>query len=180
MPLEKSPSKAAFKTNIKREVDAGKPLKQALAISYDVQRRSRARGGSVDDGHPGGLLASHVPGRTDHLPLKVKPGSYVVPADVVSGMGEGNTMAGKRVIAKMYGMNMEDMPYTPAHRARGGAVPIMAAGGEFIIPPDKIKKKHGSLDSGHAILDKFIVGQRAKNIKTLKKLPGPARGDEKS
>ena len=39
MPLIKSSSKAAFKENVRREVAAGKPTKQAVAISYDVQRR---------------------------------------------------------------------------------------------------------------------------------------------
>ena len=38
MPLVKSPSKAAFRKNIKAEVAAGKPVKQAVAISYAVKR----------------------------------------------------------------------------------------------------------------------------------------------
>lgn len=42
MPLKKSKSASAFKSNIKAEVRAGKPLKQALAISYDVRRRAAA------------------------------------------------------------------------------------------------------------------------------------------
>ncbi len=40
MPLTKSSSKSAFKQNIRREVGAGKPVKQAVAIAYDVKRRS--------------------------------------------------------------------------------------------------------------------------------------------
>ncbi len=39
MPLDKSKTKAAFKDNIRTEVAAGKPVKQAVAISYAVQRR---------------------------------------------------------------------------------------------------------------------------------------------
>jgi hypothetical protein len=38
MPLSKSPSKAAFRKNIKAEVNAGKPVKQAVAIAYSVKR----------------------------------------------------------------------------------------------------------------------------------------------
>jgi len=38
MPLVKSPSKEAFRKNVKAEVSAGKPVKQALAISYAVKR----------------------------------------------------------------------------------------------------------------------------------------------
>ena len=38
MPLKKSKSKAAFKSNIKKEVSAGKPVKQAVAIAYSEKR----------------------------------------------------------------------------------------------------------------------------------------------
>lgn len=40
MPLIKSKSKAAVGKNISREVAAGKPRKQAIAIALDVQRRA--------------------------------------------------------------------------------------------------------------------------------------------
>ena len=48
MPLIKSKSEKAFKSNIKAEIAAGKPQKQAVAIAYDVQRRAprKAEGGS--------------------------------------------------------------------------------------------------------------------------------------
>lgn len=39
MPLVKSSSKAAFRKNVRAEVRAGKPVKQALAIAYSVKRR---------------------------------------------------------------------------------------------------------------------------------------------
>jgi len=41
MPLIKSASKQAFKKNIKKEIKAGKPLKQSLAIAYAVARKTR-------------------------------------------------------------------------------------------------------------------------------------------
>jgi hypothetical protein len=40
MPLNKSGSKAAFKQNIKTEMAAGKPQKQAVAIAYSEQRQA--------------------------------------------------------------------------------------------------------------------------------------------
>jgi hypothetical protein len=43
MPLIKSPSKTARNQNIKTEIAAGKPPKQAVAIGYAVQRRARAK-----------------------------------------------------------------------------------------------------------------------------------------
>lgn len=44
MPLVKSPSKAAFRKNIKAEVNAGKPVKQAVAIAYSVKREAAKKG----------------------------------------------------------------------------------------------------------------------------------------
>lgn len=41
MPLKKSKSKKAFKENIKAEVKAGKPVKQAVAIAYSEKRRAK-------------------------------------------------------------------------------------------------------------------------------------------
>ena len=41
--------------------------------------------------------SSSVPGRTDRIPMRAKAGSYVLPADVVSGLGQGNTHAGARM-----------------------------------------------------------------------------------
>ena len=40
MPLTKSPSKKAFEKNIKAEVKADKPVKQAVAIAYSVKREA--------------------------------------------------------------------------------------------------------------------------------------------
>lgn len=51
MPLTKSKSEKAFKSNIKAEIAAGKPQKQAVAIAYDVQRRAKKADG-------GGLYAN--------------------------------------------------------------------------------------------------------------------------
>lgn len=46
MPLIKSKSSEAFKKNIKAEIKAGKPQKQALAIAYSVKREAKkAKGG---------------------------------------------------------------------------------------------------------------------------------------
>lgn len=41
MPLRKSKSKKAFKSNVKAEIAAGKPPKQAVAIAYAVKRKAK-------------------------------------------------------------------------------------------------------------------------------------------
>lgn len=40
MPLIKSKSDAARQENIKKEIHSGKPIKQAVAIGYSVQREA--------------------------------------------------------------------------------------------------------------------------------------------
>ena len=47
MPLKEGKSKKAFESNIKTEIEAGKPPKQAVAIAYAVKRRNMAKGGGL-------------------------------------------------------------------------------------------------------------------------------------
>lgn len=43
MPLKKSTTKKALKDNIRAEVKAGKPVKQAVAIAYNVKREAEKK-----------------------------------------------------------------------------------------------------------------------------------------
>jgi len=136
-----------------------------------------------------GPIHSPVAGRTDHLPMHVPSGAYVIPADIISAMGEGNTMAGFKVantifskLPYMGGLPGEDAQLgIPAKgKAAGGgieeAVPIVAAGGEYVVSPDEVRRiGEGDLDRGHQELDLFIKLMREKTIKTLKTLPGPKK-----
>ena len=45
MPLIKSMTPKALKANIKKEIEAGKPLKQAVAIGYSIQREAQKDAG---------------------------------------------------------------------------------------------------------------------------------------
>ena len=184
-----------------------------------------------------GLLDSSGYGRTDTLPINVPSGSYVLPADVVSGLGQGNTIAG----AKMLDLVFSGMPYhyeggaygsrlpegkkgpgappapaphtspgfpnppSPINSAgpgappgtptggvnlsaplpqmkKGGAIPhkkvaIIAAGGEYVIHPDIVRYLGGGdISNGHKFLDHFVKDVRSRTHKTLKSLPGPAKG----
>lgn len=186
MPLIKSSSDKARSENIAEMIRSGYTAKQAEAAAYDNQRRNRAFGGANytpwyirskarNIGHVG-PLHSIVGGRTDHIPLDVPVGSYVVPADIVSGLGQGNTQNGLAVLSRMF----HSGPYGMPLRANGGnvkgSVPIMAAGGEFVVPPDAVSRVGGGdLDRGHKILDKWVVETRKKHVKTLRNLPGPER-----
>lgn len=43
MPLVKSKSEKAFSKNVKAEMKAGKPKKQAVAIAYSVKREAQRK-----------------------------------------------------------------------------------------------------------------------------------------
>lgn len=137
-----------------------------------------------------GPIMSAVPGRTDHLSIKVPAGSYVLPSEHVSSLGQGNTMNGMKVLTQMFGPSKGPygagaMPIgrgrRPGKFAEGGVpgevgdVPIMAAGGEFVIPPEKIVEMFGDLQRGHKFLDAWVMHRRQQHIKTLKNLPPPAK-----
>jgi hypothetical protein len=199
-----------------------------------------------------GMIHSPIPGRTDKISMNVKGGSYILPADIVSGIGQGNSMAGASILNKFFkmspygasagrvgtpkvnygkpmnmrlpsmkapkfagggqaetgpgmlpGMSPEDRNATataqmppmltnpppinqeaaddmPLSRNvedhRGDIVPIVAAGGEFAIPPHVVELLgSGSMKKGHEILDNLVLHMRKKNIEDQRKLKGPKR-----
>lgn len=182
MPLTKGSSQATISHNISEMVHAGHPQAQAVAAALNTARNSKAEGGPMQKPKPApaangvhvGPIHSPVAGRTDHLPMHVPSGAYVIPADIVSSLGEGNTMAGFRAVKMMF----KGAPH--GAYAEGGEVgepvPIVAAGGEYVLSPDEvIWAGGGDLDVGHRSLDKWITDTRKDLINTLKKLPGPKK-----
>jgi hypothetical protein len=191
MPLIKSSSKDAFKANVgtlMSEVGKSPHVQtraQALAIAYATKRRARADGGGVHVGS----IASEVPGRTDDHPMDVAAGSYVIPSEAVSNLGENNTAAGlaklnevlsgtPEQIRRFFGVKLS------LNFARGGAapigveqpVPINAAGGEFVMPPEAVAVVgSGDLTRGHKLLDAWVMNRRKSHIRTLQRLPRPAK-----
>lgn len=112
------------------------------------------------------------PGRTDTREISVPGESFVVPADVVSALGQGNTAHGFKILSSVY-------PPASQHRADGGkvAVPIIAADGEYVIGPEHVARiGGGDLKRGHQALRDAMTLIRNKHIQTLKKLPKTARG----
>ena len=147
--------------------------------------------------HTGPILSA-VPGRTDSHSMAVPSGSYVIPAETVSHLGQSNTLAGMKVLHNMFGptgpygagaaTTMRKGPGAPppprAMSDSGGArgkgtgapVDVMTAGGEYVVPPDVVARiGGGNLDRGHETLDKLIMKWRQDHIRTLKTLKPPAK-----
>jgi hypothetical protein len=118
-----------------------------------------------------GPILSAVPGRTDAHATHVPSGSYVVPADIVSGRGQGNTIAGANSLQHMFKMG----PYgsAPGKIGHGAGAPrppkigkfasgggksgdanvgtpvrVNLAGGEVVIPPEHIMETIHRLNPG--------------------------------
>lgn len=141
-----------------------------------------------------GLLSSKTAGRTDRLPTAIAPGSHIIPADVVSGLGQGNSIAGGHILDNVFAHHLHSVfrhnltPNASAHikgLAKGGKVkhvPVILAGGEYHVSPEIVKaigasdtkdKSMSDAEKGHKYLDKMIHNVRQHTIKTLKTLPPP-------
>lgn len=208
MPLIKSGSRAAIGTNISDMVHAGHPQNQAVAAALSTARKYGAHMAAGGAYHPPsgerlaqrqvmheGFLHSSVPGRTDKLPISVSGGAYVLPADHIAALGQGNSNAGAAIVNKMFKMGPAGTSLTPLHGmrtptpklnlsskskfARGGGpgkpTPIIAAGGEVVLPPHKIVERFGSLEHGHKALDQWVISTRKKHVKTLRGLKPPRK-----
>ena len=147
-----------------------------------------------------GVLNGATFGRADSIKTQAPGGAFVLPADVISGLGEGNALAGARVADEMFktgpmgipmprgGSGGRGLPHAPAvaqaarggHLAHGGATqkvmtPVMLSDGEYVISPEQIIAKFGNLKHGHKMLDAWVDHERKKHIKTLQRLPGTVK-----
>jgi hypothetical protein len=214
------------------------PIKSAAPRLLSPPRMGRAIGGSIPD-TPLEPFTGPIPGsgggRADDVPMHVPTGSYVIPADIVSHIGDGNSVNGLSVLKAMFqphplgasagpwgaqanqnimgkGVAIPTPPQTrqigmPRYQVGPGAAtnvirpqpqmqgqmggmqrfgghvsggveatPIMASSGEFVVPPDEVKRRGGgNLNKGHKIFDAWVKSLRNQHVKTLKTLPGPAK-----
>lgn len=152
-----------------------------------------------------GFIHSPIPGRTDLINAQVPVGSYVIPADIISGIGEGNSAAGAAQLQRAMSIGPFGTPIPPRRgggvgiprppgrftepivgpaAAKGGKVkeqegdptPILAAGGEMIVPPHIVRAwGGGDLKRGHDVLDAWVVKKRKEIANKMLKLPPPKK-----
>lgn len=135
--------------------------------------RNFADGGPVSEGvqspHAaiGAVSGSHD-GRADTRPVTLPEGGYVVPADIVSALGDGNTNAGFEKLTTRFPSG------DTTGMRRGGGVKAVVSDGEFVISPEHVTRiGKGDASTGHTTLDDFVKQVRQHNIKKLTALPGP-------
>lgn len=139
-------------------------MNTAMQVARSIKR---AKGGGV---HLGPIKGS-TGGRADKVPMEVPNGAYILTADHVSGMGEGNTEAGMKKLGKMFPKSKPSlMRELPKQKVK-----ILAAHGEFCVSPEDIVDRYGNLDKGHKILDHWQTKERKNLIETLKGLAPPAQ-----
>lgn len=181
----------------------GKPQKQAVAIALDVARRAKRDAGGAASSTPWfvrhesnqisrGPIIGGTMGRADKVNANLANGSHVIPSDIVSHIGQGNSLAGMTKLGQMLGPqtvkpmkpNFPKLPGAPKlpKMAKGGKaddkdeVPCALSHGEFIVNPEVVTKiGGGDEDRGHRILDAMILHLRHQAIETLKRLPPPAQ-----
>ena len=135
-----------------------------------------------------GALVGPTMGRADAISTKVPNGSHILPADTVSAIGQGNSMAGFHRLGTAFphsaGSHPAGHPFGAKGRgagsfAKGGKtdmVDVKLSDGEFRISPEDVAAiGGGDRERGHNILDAFIMHVRDKHIKKLAKLPGPEK-----
>lgn len=123
-----------------------------------------------------GYVDTDTGGRGDKHRVMVPAGCYVIPADIVSAKGDGNSVAG----SKFFDQWLKG-PYGTKRASGGGiGVPrqIDISGGEYVVPPEAVQALgKGDIGHGHNLLDRFVKAERSKLISTLRKLPGPKKDD---
>ena len=136
------------------------------------------------------LVQSEVPGRTDRIPMTARAGSYILPADVVSGLGQGNTAAGAKMWADVLKLHMPKgrpkMPPLPGAaggmaaggvgQAGGEDTDIVVAGGEVVVSPECVAAiGGGDPDEGKKVLNDAVLSVREQVQEHSKSLPGPVQ-----
>src|SRR5215472_3615185 len=152
---------------------------------------------------PYGFLASGISGRTDRIPASVAADSFVIPAAEVSGLGQGNSLAGSRMWSLAlgtgpYGTHLPQAsrgPGPPSHHPpsvpgevmraitgsrQGGREPhkasVLLAGGEMVVPPEVVNRLGGGdMQKGHKMMREAVKRVRDYNIKRLAELPPPKK-----
>ena len=114
-----------------------------------------------------GLVIADTPGRHDCITLSVAAGSYVLPSDIVSAFGDGNTLNGGKRLQEFFFMETGHLPEPELAL-------VCVSGGEYVVRFDRVWAKFRDADT----MDAWVCAERLKHIETLRALPPPRQGSE--
>ncbi len=92
-----------------------------------------------------GFLHGSSPGRTDVVNASPPGGSYVWPADVLAGLGEGNGLAGGAILEKALSVGPKGTALPPGRKGAGVQIPRPPAqfSGAMMAPGANVQAKGG-------------------------------------
>lgn len=103
---------------VRRDAGGGMGISMGMASPWWERQEAEA------NARPGsGFLAGNTMGRQDAVHTQAPGGSYILPADVVSGLGEGNSLAGARVWDEILNSGPHGTPMPHGSRGRGPPPP---------------------------------------------------------
>ena len=94
------------------ELQGSPDMLAQLLANMPKGRKIEGDGGGRDDD-----MTAMVDGEK---PVKVSSGEYIVPADIVSGLGDGNSDAGAKVLDRLVALLRQDVAQKAQDRASGG------------------------------------------------------------
>ena len=119
-----------------------------------------SRGGVEVKFATGGPVPGATPGRADLVNATVPAGTYILPADVVSGMGQGNSAAGIQALHALFAQ----LPKSPAPTQDAK---VRLSGGEFAVTPEML------MQLGSAQLDNLVKSVRQQSAQAVASMPPP-------
>lgn len=119
-----------------------------------------------------GALRGTGSGRADNVMLNVRSGSHVIPADVVSAIGKGNSLSGHSLLEKAFpgssSRSLRGKRLSKMAMKSGGTVPVAASDGEFIVSPEDVSDVgNGDAKVGHSLLNQFIKDIRDRTVNSI-------------
>lgn len=141
-------------------------------LAAKTMRRARRVGAA-------GLVHSATPGRADLVGARLRQGSYVLPADVVSGLGQGNTLAGAKILHASLPEAAEMASRGAVSRAAGGMVDddeieVKLSGGEYLVSPEQVLAiGEGDMEGGARALDELVASVREHSRAAVDQMAPP-------
>ena len=124
----------------------------------------------------GGFITGHTGGQADEVLDAIPENSYVISADVVADLGDGNSLAGAKKLAERFEVSRippRSMKHVN-HFARGASVSARVSDGEYIVPVHAVV----SLGKGNPSIGSKKLDNLMKNVrhhKATKNFPPKAK-----